>query len=220
METKAFYTCGSLFQWDIGRHVFLNIDIPENRLIHFYSKVLDEPLSVECDGEKAPIPNILLQHACPIDVYAYTYTEDHAKTLVKQTLNVFPRPKPPEYIYDPTPVIIYPELVDLVNAMKKWETPSAQAHDLPAGHRPTADVTIGPEGVLFDFGIPKGVDTYIYEQQVASDFWTIVHNLDKYPSVSIVDSGDSLVIGDVDYIDSNTLTIKFIGAFSGKAYLN
>lgn len=62
--------------------------------------------------------------------------------------------------------------------------------------------------------------TYVHTQISAIATWTVVHNLAKYPSVTVVDSGDSVVIGDVDYIDNNNLTIKFSAAFGGKAYLN
>lgn len=62
--------------------------------------------------------------------------------------------------------------------------------------------------------------TYIHDQMSSSDTWTINHNLDKYPSVSVVDSAGSLVIGDVQYISRNSLVATFIGEFSGKAYLN
>lgn len=62
--------------------------------------------------------------------------------------------------------------------------------------------------------------TYIHDQMSSADTWTINHNLDKYPSVSVVDSAGSLVIGDVKYISRNALIVTFVGEFSGKAYLN
>ena len=61
---------------------------------------------------------------------------------------------------------------------------------------------------------------YVYFQDVASDLWEIKHNLDKFPSVTVIDSAGSEVIGEVEYIDSNNLKIKFAGGFSGKATLN
>lgn len=61
---------------------------------------------------------------------------------------------------------------------------------------------------------------YVHEQVVSSSIWTITHNLKYYPSVTVVDTANSVVHGDVHYIDENTLTISFNGAFSGKAYLN
>jgi len=62
--------------------------------------------------------------------------------------------------------------------------------------------------------------TYVHTQSVASAQWTIEHNLDKYPSVTVVDSAGTVVIGDCQYISRNAVVLSFIGAFSGKAYLN
>lgn len=65
-----------------------------------------------------------------------------------------------------------------------------------------------------------GDKTYIHKQVIASNTWEITHNLYKYPSVSVVDTGGNVVIGDVEYISLNTLVIKFTAPFSGTAYLN
>lgn len=61
---------------------------------------------------------------------------------------------------------------------------------------------------------------YIHNQVVASGTWQIQHNLDKFPSISVVDSGDNLVVGEVKYIDLNNVLITFTSVFSGKAYFN
>ena len=63
-------------------------------------------------------------------------------------------------------------------------------------------------------------NTYIYEQDVAANIWEINHNMGKFPSVTVVDSAGSVVIGAIEYIDINNLKITFNGAFGGKAYLN
>ncbi len=65
-----------------------------------------------------------------------------------------------------------------------------------------------------------GRNTYIHRQYEAASVWRIEHNLHCYPSVTVVDSADSVVTGDVDYIDENTLTVSFVAPFSGSAYLN
>jgi len=62
--------------------------------------------------------------------------------------------------------------------------------------------------------------TYLYQQTVASDTWIIVHNLNKYPSVSVIDSAGNEVIGEVSYDDKNQVTLKFEGGFKGVATLN
>ena len=62
--------------------------------------------------------------------------------------------------------------------------------------------------------------TFIYTQSSASSVWNITHNLDKYPSVSVVDTANTVVYGDVNYINANEITITFTNTFSGKAFLN
>lgn len=61
---------------------------------------------------------------------------------------------------------------------------------------------------------------HIHTQNQASSQWTITHNLGKFPSVSIVDSAEEEVIGEVQHNNNNSLTVKFTAAFSGKAYIN
>ena len=63
-------------------------------------------------------------------------------------------------------------------------------------------------------------DSYVHTQGSASSTWTIVHNLDKYPSVVIVDNDDDVVIGEINYQDKNTVILYFAAAFAGKAFLN
>ena len=61
---------------------------------------------------------------------------------------------------------------------------------------------------------------FVYVQATSSDIWEITHNLDKYPAVTVVDSGGTVVIGEIVYIDKNNIRITFTSAFSGKAYFN
>lgn len=62
--------------------------------------------------------------------------------------------------------------------------------------------------------------TYTQCFEIALAQWTITHNLGKFPSVTVVDSANTVVIGDVDYSSSNSLVITFNAAFSGCAFLN
>lgn len=65
-----------------------------------------------------------------------------------------------------------------------------------------------------------GDKEFVYTQSTSSDVWMIQHNLNKYPSVTVVDSGNSVVTGEVVYIDKNNIQITFTSTFSGKAYCN
>lgn len=66
----------------------------------------------------------------------------------------------------------------------------------------------------------NSVETYVHDQGVPSDTWVIEHGLNKFPAVTVVDSANSEVIGEITYNTIDTVTITFSGAFSGKAYLN
>lgn len=61
---------------------------------------------------------------------------------------------------------------------------------------------------------------FVYTQIAANSVWLVNHNLNKYPSVSVVDSNNQIVYGDIDYQDANNLIISFTSAFGGKVYLN
>ena len=70
-------------------------------------------------------------------------------------------------------------------------------------------------------GLKGGGDkNYVHVQNTPSATWTASHNLGKKPAVVIVDSADDVVYGDIRYIDDNTVTLTFVGAFSGRAYFN
>ena len=61
---------------------------------------------------------------------------------------------------------------------------------------------------------------YVHEQIQSSDSWIVQHNLNKYPAVSVVDTGKNEIVGDIKHIDKNSLIINFSHAFSGMAFLN
>jgi len=68
--------------------------------------------------------------------------------------------------------------------------------------------------------VDLGISTYTHDQGVPSATWTVVHNLEKFPSATVVDTGDTVVVGEITYVNNNEIEILFQSAFSGKAYLN
>ena len=68
--------------------------------------------------------------------------------------------------------------------------------------------------------IKQLTDTFVWEQTEASDTWEITQNKEKYPSVTVVNSAGTVVTGSIEYIDKNTVRLKFANSFSGTAYLN
>jgi hypothetical protein len=78
------------------------------------------------------------------------------------------------------------------------------------------------DGETFGFAFFKdAVDSHFaHNQTTAAATWAITHGLEKHPSVTAVDSAGTKVIGEVDYVDTNNLTIRFKYPFKGKAFLN
>ena len=72
------------------------------------------------------------------------------------------------------------------------------------------------------FTISTGVGdkNFVFTQAVASATWTVQHNLNKFPSCTMVLGTGQQGYGDVTFIDENNLTITFASAESGKAYIN
>jgi len=67
--------------------------------------------------------------------------------------------------------------------------------------------------------------TYIHNQSSTSATWTVTHNLNRFPAVTVINSADTVVQGTIVYNTANKLTITFFSegdalAFQGKAYLN
>ena len=90
---------------------------------------------------------------------------------------------------------------------------------------PGSIITIDGAGIV-RFRTPAelasdGVDlNYVHDQGVASATWSVSHNLGKLPSVTVVDTAGSVVVGDVSYTDNNNLIVTFNNSFSGEAYIN
>ena len=81
------------------------------------------------------------------------------------------------------------------------------------------------ELLYYDFAIftpsSLAVDkNFVFTQATPSTEWIINHNMEKFPSVSVVNSNNILMYGNTTYVDKNNLKINFSAGFSGKAYLN
>jgi hypothetical protein len=81
--------------------------------------------------------------------------------------------------------------------------------------------TTGPQGPQGPTG-PQGLSggSFTFTQASPTSTWTITHNLDYKPNISVVDSTGSQVEGETVWTSNNSLTITFSGAFSGVAYLS
>lgn len=64
-----------------------------------------------------------------------------------------------------------------------------------------------------------GAQRFIHTQAIASDTWEITHSLGGRPSIMVVDSAGTVVIGEIRYNSNTSITILFTAPFSGFAYL-
>lgn len=112
-------------------------------------------------------------------------------------------------------------MAQTVNVISKTNTNNV---DVIVGDSISVDVISKTEQPSVDVIITGGIvgtdKNFIFTQSSASDTWTINHTLNKFPSVSVVDSAGSIVIGNVTYNSTSQITLTFSASFSGKAYLN
>ena len=62
--------------------------------------------------------------------------------------------------------------------------------------------------------------TFIFTQGVAATTWNITHNLGKFPSITVIDTGNTVVVGEYNYTSNTNVILTFSAGFAGKAYLN
>lgn len=84
---------------------------------------------------------------------------------------------------------------------------------------------------ILNFTIPEGKqgipgpagadgDKNFVQEFTNSDSVLVNHNLNKYPSVTVINSANDEVVGELEYININSLLVTFIGSFSGKITCN
>lgn len=96
-----------------------------------------------------------------------------------------------------------------------WPVTFAEGAGLvPNGNAPTV------VSVLVQGPVAEADKNYVHVQSVLSATWVVAHNLGKYASVEVVDSGGSVIIPNVQYDSLDQVTLTFGAPTSGKAYVN
>lgn len=65
----------------------------------------------------------------------------------------------------------------------------------------------------------SGSSPFIFMQNTPQSVWTVLHNLNRLPSITIIDSSGQEVLADVHYDNSNQITVQFSAPLGGTAYL-
>ena len=62
--------------------------------------------------------------------------------------------------------------------------------------------------------------TFVFTQNLPATTWNITHNLGKFPSITVIDTGNTVVVGEYNYTSNTNVILTFSAGFAGKAYLN
>ena len=121
-------------------------------------------------------------------------------------------------------VIRQPVSVDVVRSADATDVSPAllQVDVLPdsRGDKGDAGTTgdTGPAGPPGQDG--TGDSYYKHTQSSPANPWVIPHGLNKFPSLTVLDSSGDRNYGDISYDSPTQVTITFSGAFSGVCYCN
>ena len=152
-------------------------------------------------------PGIVVAPAVPVPVYLIGSTSEYigVETGYNSSCESVPVICPPE---GPCPTLLSSDCVfysgsNLVNT-------DIDQHD-------TLTVMIQKIDALLE---NPGDKHFTFIQGIVSAVWVIKHDLNKYPSIRVIDNGGTEVEGFKQDIDTKNLTITFSSGFAGKAYLN
>lgn len=130
---------------------FYSVDYPNGLAI--------APSSYIVEGGKTycPVPNQMTVNPNSIIVFAYLLEESRAITESKTVIEVWERPKPPDFVFDPTDTVTYATATELISDMEatlgKFTNVSASA---TGGESAQASASISATGLEFTFVLPKG----------------------------------------------------------------
>lgn len=199
---KRYFT-----QWDKGQILIVD-ECPAETEIHFSNTRSELAYVLETNENlEVQVPDVLLQEPYPITAWVYRIEDEQYYTESRREFQVIKRARPESYIYTDEEKYYWNSKVD-----KNWGEENSGKF-----------LIVGNDGIVTlseirDFTISDKF--LVYTKNTPADEWIINHYLEKYPSVTVVDSAGTIITGEVTYINENTLKIAFQSAFSGKAYLN
>lgn len=194
----------NLWQWDLDRRVIIeDKNVCE---VHFCNRTTEcslvvEPFVNEKGEYVANIPNIILQEARPIRVYAYI---DDKYTLVEEQISVKSRTRPDDYTYTETQVTRWESLFDRAEqavetaekTMEEVNSTATDFYDYVEGHEfkfvddNAGNVTV--EGIY--------IKNYVTQDDVDEAVQSALENVElpNYYTKEEVDSAITEAINSID----------------------
>lgn len=102
---------GVFYQWDTGRKLAVDDGADQ---VHFQNREHGTTVDVDVVDGVAAVPDILLQAARPLRVFAYIEEEGGCYTKLERVFEVTERNKPAGYVYTPTEVFNFSQLQEQI----------------------------------------------------------------------------------------------------------
>lgn len=208
------------YQYDYGQiYKPVGVELPDNYEVHFGNEFVNESYTVLGNADGALVPDVLFTTGLNILAWIFLHDgTDDGRTVYRAYIPIARRSAVTDTPPTPEEQSAITQAIALMQEyLEQMPTKTSDLENDGDGtdeHSPFAtQAWVTAQGL-------GGDKFYKHEQRTPAAVWTITHNLDKMPSVSVVDSAESVVIGEVEYLDNNNLTVTFRAAFSGCAYLN
>lgn len=82
------------------------------------------------------------------------------------------------------------------------------------------DGSLEPERHVFEVEFFAGDLHYTHYQDLPADVWYIKHNLNKEPTIQVLNSAGDVIYPDIKHTSTNTAELYFKSSMSGRANCN
>ena len=106
-----------LYQWDVG--VVADVTDENINEVHFSNLRYGVSFNIEVQNGTVTIPPEVLQSGADVFCWAFVRGENGGYTKKEQIFNVEKRPRPADYIYEPTDVLTWEELKQQIEKLEK-----------------------------------------------------------------------------------------------------
>ena len=144
----------SFWQWDINQKLVVQ-DLPNCAEVHFSNGNSDYALVTlvkTVDGKKVcDVPNVVLQKAGYVNVFAYVIEGEEKHTEYKASILILARSKPEDYIYTETETLCYKNLSEKIGDVSRLETDAKEnlvdaVNEIAKKAESGADLSLGITG--------------------------------------------------------------------------
>ena len=97
---------------------------------------------------------------------------------------------------------------------------SIRQGDTVIANKTNPTVYTAGNGIKIDNRVVSSKAKFIFDMGIAQTEWIVVHGLNDYPSVVVVDSGGNTIEVSVEYLDANRCKVTMNSPCKGTIYFN